>query len=50
MAHFLPLQEKMASDLVVIFTKEVWKFYGLPTDIVSDRDSCFTSEIWQNFL
>jgi len=50
MAHFLPLQEKTASDLVVIFAKEVWKFHGLPTDIVSDQDLRFTSEVWQKFL
>jgi len=50
MAHFLPLKEKTASDLARIFAKEVWKFHGLPTDIVSDRDSRFTSETWQEFL
>jgi len=50
MVHFLPLQEKTASDLVVIFAKVVWKFHGLPTDIVSDQDLRFTSEVWQKFL
>jgi len=50
MAYFLPLQEKTASDLVVIFTKEVWKFHGLPTDIVADQDLGFTSEVGQKFL
>jgi len=50
MAHFIPLQEKTASDLARIFAKEVWRFHGTPTDIVSDRDSRFTSEVWQEFL
>ena len=52
MAHFLPLRKegKTAADLAVIFGREVWKYHGLPTDIVSDRDSRFTSETWKEFL
>jgi len=52
MAHFLPLQKegKTAADLALTFAREIWKFHGLPTDIVSDRDSRFTSDIWKEFL
>jgi len=52
MAHFLPSRKegKTAVDLAVIFTREVWKYHGLPTDIVSDRDSRFTSATWKEFL
>jgi hypothetical protein len=52
MAHFLPLKKegKTASDLVKIFAREIWRHHGTPTDIVSDRDSRFTSEIWKEFL
>jgi len=52
MVHFLPLKriEKAPTDLAVVFTKEEWKYYGLPADIVSDRDSRFTSEVWKEFL
>jgi len=52
MAHFIPLLQnnKTAADLAKIFAREVWRFHGLPTDIVSDRDSRFTSEMWQEFL
>jgi len=50
MAHFIPLRKKTAADLAVTFIKEVWKHHGLPTDIVSDRDSRFTSDIWKEFL
>jgi len=52
MAHFLPLKKdkKMTGDLAVTFAKEVWKYHGLPTDIVSDRDFRFTSELWKEFL
>jgi hypothetical protein len=52
MAHFIPLPKngKTASDLARIFAREVWRHHGLPSDIVSDRDSRFTSAIWQEFL
>ena len=50
MAHFVPLREKAATDLARIFAREIWKFHGLPTDIVSDRDSRFTSDVWKEFL
>jgi len=50
MAHFLPPKEKTAADLARTFAKEVWRFHGLPTDIVSDRDSRFTSETWKELL
>jgi len=38
MAHFLPLRKegKTAAELAVIFAREIWKYHGLPTDIVSD--------------
>jgi len=50
MGHFIPLREKTAADLAVTFAREVWKHHGLPTDIVADRDSRFTSEVWKEFL
>jgi len=52
MAHFLPLPKegKTASDLARIFACEIWRHHGLPSDIVSDRDSRFTSEVWKEFL
>jgi len=41
MVHFHPLKKegKTAAGLAVIFAWEVWKHHGLPTDIVSDRNS-----------
>jgi hypothetical protein len=52
MAHFIPLQKdgKITTDLAKIFAKEIWKLHGLPTDIVSDRDSRFTSTTWKAFI
>ena len=52
MAHFIPLpkESKTASDLAKTFAWEVWRHHGLPSDIVSDRDSRFTSAVWREFL
>jgi len=52
MAHFLPLKKegKTTGDLVNIFAREIWRHHRLPTDIVSDRDSRFTSGVWKEFL
>lgn len=52
MAHFIPLEKtkKTAPDLAITFAKEIWKHHGVPMDIISDRDSRFTSEVWKEFL
>jgi len=52
MSHFIPLPKegKSASDLARTFAREVWRHHGLPADIISDRDSRFTSAVWQEFL
>lgn len=52
MAHFVALAvgSKTAADLARVFAREVWRIHGLPSDIVSDRDSRFTSATWQVFL
>jgi len=38
------------ANLAVIFGQEIWKYHGLAADIVSDRDSRFTSRTWKEFL
>jgi hypothetical protein len=52
MAHFLsfPKDDKIANDPAKIFTHEDRRHHGLPLDIVSDRDSRFTSEVWKEFF
>jgi len=52
MVHFILLEreKKTASDLAVTFAWEVWKYHGLLTDILSDRECWFTSEVWKEFL
>jgi hypothetical protein len=52
MSQFIPLKKnsKKAPDLAVIFAKEIWRLHGLPSDIISDRDSRFTSAFWKSLL
>jgi transposase InsO family protein len=51
-AYFILLykDQKKAEYLVKIFAREIWRFHGIPTDIISDRDSRFTSTEWKQFL
>ena len=49
MGHFIPLKgESSAKDCADAFLKNVWKLHGLPDEIVSDRDTKWTSEFWKN--
>ena len=52
MAHFIPLKDnaKKGEHLVPIFAREYWRLHGVPTGIISDRDSRFTSKLWTHFL
>ncbi|CCE34914.1 uncharacterized protein CPUR_08853 [Claviceps purpurea 20.1] len=52
MAHFIPLKVngKRTEDLIHIFARHYWKHHGIPLDIISDRDSRFTSHLWKDFL
>jgi transposase InsO family protein len=51
MAHCIPLTEPAtAENLAKVFVREIWRLHGLPSDIVSDRDSRFTSNVWQGVL
>jgi len=45
MTHFIPLStEEHIKELALTFVKTVWRLYGLPESIVSDRDTRFTSQ------
>ena len=52
MAHFIPIKskQKTAENCALLFLKHVWKLHGLPSDIVSDRDSVFTSRFWAELM
>ena len=45
MAHFIRLQENATTkDVGEAFLKEVWKLYGLPSEIMSDMDAKFARD------
>ena len=48
MAHFIPLRKNQTkgADLAPLFLQNIWRLHGIPTDIVSDRDTRFTSQFW----
>jgi hypothetical protein len=47
MSNFVPLRDRemKTPDLVRIFQKEIWRHYGIPSTITSERDTRFTSMI-----
>ena len=48
-AHFLAINQKMSMDkLAELYVREVVTMHGVPTSIVSHRDSRFTSRFWQS--
>ena len=50
-AHFLPIREDYKMDkLAHIYIDEIVTRHGVPISIISDRDSRFTSQVWQSLL
>ena len=46
-AHFIPVRDTYdVTDVARVFVNEVIRLHGLPTKIISDRDSRFTSRFW----
>lgn len=51
MAHFIPcLETTTASELATLFFKNIFKYHGLPNNIVSDRGPQFKSTFWSELL
>ena len=49
--HFIPLSYPYtAAKVASLFMKHVFKLHGLPSSIVSDRDTAFTSLFWQELF
>jgi len=47
-AHFLPIREDYSMErLVKLYIDKIVSKHGVPLSIVSDRDSRFTSDLWQ---
>ncbi|GKB59996.1 putative reverse transcriptase domain-containing protein [Tanacetum coccineum] len=48
-AHFLPMRKDYKMDrLAILYLNEIVTRHGVPISIISDRDSRFTSRIWQS--
>jgi hypothetical protein len=51
MANFIPFKEPAtAEDLAKVFVQEIWRLHSVPPDIISNRDTHFTSNFWQEVL
>ena len=51
MARFIPIKSTITTKkLVIKFIKHPYSLCGLPMEIVSDRDSKFTSKFWSEVM
>jgi hypothetical protein len=50
-AHFLPLKHPYTTSSVAkLYLDQIYKLYGMPLTIISDRDRIFTSRFWQELF
>jgi hypothetical protein len=50
-SHFTPVKSTCkAIDIVQVFMKEVFQLHGMPREIISDRDTKFTSNLWKSLM
>jgi hypothetical protein len=48
-AHFIPIKVKDPMDkLARFYVQNMVRLHGVPSAIISNRDSCFTSRFWQS--
>ena len=48
-AHFIPVRTKYSGDkLAQLYVDNIVKLHGVPSRIVSDRDTQFTSKFWKS--
>ena len=49
MAHFIPtVLTIMSQQTAELILEHVFRYYGLPENIVSDQDPTFTAKFWQS--
>jgi hypothetical protein len=50
-SHFIPLKSTLKEiDIANIFMKEIFRVHGMPKEIISDRDTKFTSNFWKTLF
>ena len=50
-AHFILIKKTIkAHHMAKLFISQIFKYHGLPTSIVSDRDPRMTSLLWQGLF
>ena len=50
-AHFIPVKKTIkAHHMARLFISQIFKYHGLPTSIVSDRDPIMTSLFWKGLF
>ena len=50
-AHFIHVKSTCKEiDISNIFMKEIFRLHGMPKEIVSDRDTKFTSNFWKSLM
>ena len=50
-SHFIPVKSTYKADAIAKnFMKEIFKLYGFPKAIISDRDTKFTSKFWKGLF
>ena len=48
MSHFIPCKKSQdAQQFATLFLKEIIRLHGIPRDIITDRGSLFTSDLWK---
>ena len=51
MAHFIPCKKTSSSeDTARLFLDNVYRYHGLPDDIMSDRGTQFVSKFWRSLF
>jgi len=48
MAHFIPIVKREAVEVARVYLNGVWKYHGIPEDVVSDRDATFMGQYIAN--
>ena len=48
MSHFISCNEDLkALQFATLFLKEIVRLHGIPRDVITDRGSLFTSDLWK---